>query len=69
MRTIWVEALADGTYAISTEYHDGIVYMAKSIDEAVEKYEADRGCSVGTIHFWDDVSGSRKTMEKFSEEH
>ena len=39
-------------FAISTEYHDGIVYKAKSIKEAVKKYEQDRGVKVTQISEW-----------------
>ena len=62
MITIWVEDLGDGTYVISTEFHDGIIYPAESVEEAVKKYEADRDCKVGVINFWDDVSGESNQM-------
>ena len=56
-RTVWVKSLGitvwggDLTrqYAISTEFHDGIVYNAHSVKEAVKKYEADRCCEVGEV--------------------
>lgn len=62
MRTITVEDLGNGTYAISTEFHDGIVYSADSVEEAVKKYEADRNCVVGVVNFWDDISGSSEQL-------
>ena len=62
MRTVWVESLADGTYAISTEFHDGIIYKADSVEDAVKKYEADRDCVVGVIHHWEDASGSSEQL-------
>lgn len=41
--TVWVEDLGHGwmghTFAVSTEYHDGIIYSADSIEDAVRKYE------------------------------
>lgn len=46
MRTIWIEELGDGLFAISTEFHDGIVYKADNYTEAIKKYEADRDCKV-----------------------
>ena len=49
----WVEYLgsdwAGKQFAISTERHDGIVYMADSVQDAIKKYEADRNCKVETI--------------------
>lgn len=42
-------------FAISTEYHDGIVYRANSIKEAVKKYEADRGVRVTQISEWGNI--------------
>lgn len=50
---VWVEYLgrdwAGKQFAISSEKHDGIVYIANDAQEAVMKYEADRGCKVETI--------------------
>lgn len=62
MRTIWVEDLGNGEYVISTEFHDGIVYKADNVGEAVKKYEADKECSVGVINFWDDTSGDNRQL-------
>ena len=62
MITIWVEDLGDGTYVISTEFHDGIIYPAESVEEAVKKYEADRDCKVGVIHCYDDISGDSEQL-------
>lgn len=62
MRTVCVEDLADGTYAISTEHHDAIVYEADSVEDAVKKYETDHDCVVGVVHYWDDVSGDSEQL-------
>lgn len=62
MRTVTVEDMGNGEYAISTEFHDGIVYSADSVEEAVKKYESDKGCVVGVIHYWDDISGNSEQM-------
>lgn len=53
-RNITIEDLKDGTFAISTEVHDGIIYSAESVEEAVRKYEKDRHCEVGNIAYWSD---------------
>ena len=51
--TVWIEDLGTSwfghTFAVSSEYHDGIVYKADSVEEAVSKYEEDRGCKVDRI--------------------
>lgn len=51
--TVWVEKvnveLIGECYEISTEYHDGIIYFGKSIEEAVARYEDDRGVKVTQI--------------------
>lgn len=43
--TIWVKDMGTSwfghTFAISSECHDGIVYKADSVAEAVEAYEND----------------------------
>lgn len=43
--TIWVKDMGTSwfghTFVISSEYHDGIVYKADSVAEAVEAYEND----------------------------
>ena len=48
--TAWVQDLGTSwcghEFAVSTEWHDGIVYIAGSAEEAVRKYEADRHCKV-----------------------
>ena len=48
--TAWVQDLGTSwcghEFAVSTEWHDGIVYIADSAEEAVRKYEADRHCKV-----------------------
>ena len=62
MRTVTVEDLGNGTYAISTEFHDGIVYSADSVEDAVKKYEADQNCAVGVVHHWDDISGKSEQL-------
>lgn len=54
-RAITVEPVARG-YAISCELHDAYIYLAKSVDEAVEKYEADRNCVVGDVYNYADGS-------------
>lgn len=49
-RTIWIEKkevhLLGMCYEISCTSHDGILYKAGSIAEAVKKYEADKNVSV-----------------------
>ena len=51
--TIWIEDLGHSwcghEWAVSSERHDGIVYVADSESEAVSKYEADRNCKVSKI--------------------
>lgn len=51
--TIWVQDLGRSwcghEWAISSERHDGIVYIANSKSEAVSKYEADRHCKVTAV--------------------
>lgn len=56
MRTVstaWVQDLGKSwcghEFAISTERHDGIVYIANDAEEAIRKYEADRLCRVDRI--------------------
>lgn len=56
MRTVskaWVQDLgrdwSGHSFAVSTERHDGIVYTAHSVEEAIKKYEADRNCKVEEI--------------------
>lgn len=39
-------------WAISSEYHDGIVYTADSEREAIDKYEQDRRVKVGKVSRW-----------------
>lgn len=50
VNTAWVEYLgrdwAGKSFAISTETHDGIVYIANDAMDAISKYEADRNCKV-----------------------
>ena len=62
MRTVTVEDMGNGEYAISTEFHDAIVYLADSIEDAVKKYEADQDCVVGVVHHWDDISGNSEQL-------
>ena len=62
MITIWVEYLGNGEFVISSEKHDGIVYKADSVEDAVDKYETDRDCVVGVVHCWDDVSGDSEQL-------
>ena len=49
-RTIWIEKkdvrLLGTCYEISCAAHDGILYKAGSIREAVKKYEADKNVYV-----------------------
>ena len=49
-RTIWIEKkeihLLGVCYEISCVAHDGILYKAGSVKEAVKKYEADKNVSV-----------------------
>lgn len=51
--TVWVEDLGRSwcghEFAISTEKHDGLIYVATSVEDAVSKYEADRRCKVDKI--------------------
>lgn len=62
MRTVWVEDLGNNEYAISTENHDGIVYKAESVEDAVAKYEADKDCKVGVVYYWEDISGHSERL-------
>ena len=62
MRTVTVEDMGNGEYAISTEFHDAIVYLADSVEDAVKKYEADRDCVVGVVNCWDDISGNSEQL-------
>lgn len=62
MRAVWVEYLVDGTYAISAEHHDAIVYKADSIEDAVKQYETDQDCVVGVVHHWEDISGHSEQL-------
>lgn len=39
-------------WSISSEYHDGIVYIADSAGEAIRQYEATRGVKVGSVTRW-----------------
>lgn len=51
--TIWVKDLGTSwfghTFAVSSEFHDGIVYKANSVTEAVKAYESDRDCNVSKV--------------------
>lgn len=51
--TIWIQDLGEEwfghTYAISTEHHDGIVYVADNKEEAIAKYEYEHYCTVDEI--------------------
>lgn len=56
MRIIWIEdkgiSWRGHEWVISSEWHDGIVYVADSKEEAVRKYEADRNCKVDAVKEW-----------------
>lgn len=39
-------------WAISSEWHDGIVYTADNEKEAIRKYEQDRHVKVGKVNRW-----------------
>lgn len=65
MRTVTVENLGNGKWAISTEFHDGIVYLAENAGEAVKKYEADRDCVVGTIHYYGESASEQLILSGF----
>ena len=51
--TVWIEKvnveLIGDCYEISTEYHDGIIYFGNSVEEAVARYEDDKGVKVSEI--------------------
>lgn len=51
--TVWVKDMGTSwfghTFAVSSEYHDGIVYKANSVEEAVKAYEDDRNCKVDKV--------------------
>lgn len=51
--TVWIQDLGEAwfghTYAISAECHDGIVYVADNMAEAIAKYEYDNYCTVDEI--------------------
>lgn len=51
--TVWIEDLGAQFYghawAISSERHDGIVYVADSKEEAICKYERDRHVKVEKV--------------------
>lgn len=72
-RTITIECVGTRLpfteYAISCEQHDAYIYLAKSIDEAIEKYEEDRNCTVGKVY---NVDGSlifdKSNVDEFFEQ-
>ena len=51
--TIWVKDMGTSwfghTFAVSSEFHDGIVYKANSVEEAVKAYEDDRNRKVDKV--------------------
>lgn len=51
--TVWVKDMGTSwfghTFAVSSEYHDGIVYKADSVKEAVKAFENDRRCKVSEV--------------------
>ena len=53
---IWIEdkgaSWCGHEWVISSERHDGIVYIANSKEEAVRKYEDDRDCKVDAVEEW-----------------
>lgn len=53
---IWIEdkgtSWCGHEWVISSEWHDGIVYIANSKEEAVRKYEDDRDCKVDAVEEW-----------------
>lgn len=53
---IWIEKVnmpvIGMAYEISSEYSDGIVYKAKTEEEAIKKFEEDKGVKVTEVkHF------------------
>ena len=65
--TIWVQDLGRSwcghEWAISSERHDGIVYIANSKSEAVSKYEADKhykGTAIKEVRHGKDVQGKSR---------
>ena len=63
--TVWVKPINDKLwgrcYEISTEYEDGYLYKADNLEEAVAKYEKDRGVRVNKAMRY--VEGEHRWIE------
>lgn len=51
--TVWVKDMGTSwfghTFAVSCEFHDGIIYKANSVEEAVKAYEEDKHRKVSRV--------------------